>query len=74
MGTIKEDISDILDQLIRRMMMFSNVAKDKDRASEIVREVINRSRIIMTEAKEIMSLCDEFNELTKEPPKRRGLL
>lgn len=65
MGTIKEDIFDILDQLIRRMMMFSDVAKDKNRASEIVREVINRSRIIMTEAVKIMSLCDEFNALTE---------
>ena len=76
MGTIKEDISDILDQLIRRMIMFSDLThpKDRERVYEIITEVMARSGIIMTEANEIMSLCDEFNELTKEPPKKRGLL
>lgn len=65
MATIKEDIFDILDQLIRRLNMFSYLAKDKKRASEITKEVVTHASNVMNEVKQIVKLCDEFDKLTE---------
>lgn len=65
MATVEDDIFDILDQLIRRLNMFSCLANDKKRASEIIKEVVTRATTIMTEVNQIMTLCDEFDKLTE---------
>lgn len=67
MATIEESIFEMLDQLLKRLCMFANLAhpKDRERIREILVDIKTRSEKILSEIHIIMQLCDEFNELTE---------